>query len=253
VLTDESPRIVRVESVVHVAVVEEESEHRVEPRAMLRVRETHEGLDASLEVAAHEVGGADEVQRLTVGVPVLEAVDPGVLEIPTEDRPNGDVLRHAGNTRPHATDAAHDEVDPHAGVARGIERLDDVGFLDGVQLQGDATSIPIRRLLVYEVDDPRLHLVRGNEQLFVTGLASVPGEVVEKFRRIATDVLFAGEETDVLVHLRRRRVVVARREVNVPLHAGRFVANDEDALRMRLQADETVRDVHARVLELAGP
>ena len=186
-------------------------------------------------------------------MPVVEPVDAGVLEVTTEHRADGDVLRKTRHPGAHAADAAHDHVDSRPGRARGVQRVDDVGVLHGVQLQRDATFRTERRLVVHEPDDLPLQLVRRDDELLVLGLAAVPGEIVEQLRGVATDRLFAREEPDVLVDARGDRVVVAGRDVHVAADAARFLAHDEDALRVRLQTDEPVVHVHAGQLQFARP
>src|SRR5581483_11586197 len=58
---------------------------------------------------------------------------------------------------------------------------------------------------------------------------------------------------DVRVETRGHRVVVAGAKVHVAPELPFFAANDEEALRVRLQAEKTVYDVNARLLERARP
>ena len=44
-----------------------------------------------------------------------------MLEKASHDRAHADILRHAGNPRTQATDAAYDQIDLHAG-ATGLEQ-----------------------------------------------------------------------------------------------------------------------------------
>ena len=111
-------------------------EDLVEPRLVLRVRHGHEHLDAPIEVARHPVGGADQEQRLAL-VAVGEADDARMLEVATEDRAHADVLAEPGHAGTQAADAADGEVDLHAGVARLVQRLDQLGVAERVQLGRD--------------------------------------------------------------------------------------------------------------------
>ena len=70
-------------------------------------------------------------------VAVAEAEDAGVLEEAADDRLDADALRQAGDARPQAADAAHDQVDLDAGLAGVVERVDDLGIDQGVQLHPD--------------------------------------------------------------------------------------------------------------------
>jgi hypothetical protein len=92
VLTDTCPGVVWLQSVVHVSVVEEKVEHRVEPGPVLGMSEPNEGLDPSHEVPNHQVGRANEMQRLVAVMAVIEPIDTRVLEISPEYGTNRDVL-----------------------------------------------------------------------------------------------------------------------------------------------------------------
>src|SRR5215213_9705159 len=84
-------------------------------------RHLDQHLDAPVEIAVHEVGRADPHARLPT---VLEPVDPAVLEETPDDRPDADVLRHAGYPRAQSADAAHDHLDGHARLRGEVERVD---------------------------------------------------------------------------------------------------------------------------------
>ena len=86
-------------------------------RLQLRVFDRGDQLDAAVEVARHQVGGADQHAGL---VAALEGVDARVLEEAADDRDDADVLRdprHAGrrqqiprtfrSTRTPACDASY--------------------------------------------------------------------------------------------------------------------------------------------------
>jgi hypothetical protein len=63
---------------------------------VLGVLDLGQHLDAPVEVARHQVGRPDEVERLVVDVAVAEAVDPAVLEVAPEDAADADVLGQPG-------------------------------------------------------------------------------------------------------------------------------------------------------------
>ncbi len=238
---------------MHVRVVEQERQGGVEPRSVLGMREAHQGLDAAFQVADHEVGRTDEVQRFVAVVPVVESVDTRVLEISPEYRTHPNVLRHSGHAGAQTANSAHHHVDAGAGVARGVQRADHIRVLDRVELEGDATRRTKRCLVLDETDEFFLELVRRHDELLIVRLATVSRQVVEQLRGVAPDRFFAGEESDVFVDARGRGVVVAGRHVHVPADAARLFAHDEDALGVGLQTDEPVVDVHAGQLQFARP
>ena len=62
-----------------------------------------------------------------------------------------------------------------------------------------------------------------------------------------------GEQAEVGVQARGRRVVVAGADVHVVAHAVALAAHDEHALGVRLQRGQAVDDVHARLLQRVRP
>ena len=84
-------------------------------------------------------------------------------------------------------------------------------------------------------------------------LVAVAGEVVEELGEVGAEVGVGREQAEVLVEVRGLRVVVAGADVAVAADAVGLLAHDEQHLGVGLQADEAVHDVHARLLEHAGP
>ena len=56
--------------------------------------------------------------------PGLNTIDPAVLQEAIDDAADADVLGDARQARPQAADAAHDQVDRHAGLAGAVQGLD---------------------------------------------------------------------------------------------------------------------------------
>ena len=103
------------------------------------------------------------------------------------------------------------------------------------------------------VEDAVAQLVGRGEHLAVVRGAAVAGEVVEHVAHVGADLLVDGEQTEVCVQARRRRVVVARADVHVVAHAVALAAHHQHALGVRLERGLPVDDVHARLLERLGP
>src|SRR6202521_48043 len=66
-----------------------------------------------------------------------EAINPGMLEKPADDRFDRNVFGQPFDARPEAADPAHDEVDVYPRIARRIEGVDDLGIDEGVALCPD--------------------------------------------------------------------------------------------------------------------
>ena len=103
------------------------------------------------------------------------------------------------------------------------------------------------------LEQPRPHLERRHEQLAEPLRPAEAGHVVEDVGDVGGDLLVGGEDPDVLVEARRRRVVVAGADVDVAAQAARLAPDDERHLRVDLHVGEAVHDVDARLLQLARP
>ena len=75
------------------------------------------------------IQSAEEMKTFACGdgspLPSPKQTIRAVLEEAPDDALDPDVLRQARHPGPQAADAAHDEVDLHAGLARRVERVDD--------------------------------------------------------------------------------------------------------------------------------
>ena len=80
-----------------------------------------------------------------------EQEDPRVLEEPAEDRADLDVLGQARHPGPQRADAAHPDVDLHAGLRGAVERVDERLVDDGVDLACDAPGPGLAGLLVLDL------------------------------------------------------------------------------------------------------
>ena len=91
-----------------------------------------------------------------------------------------------------------------------------------------------------------------DDQLVPVVALRVAGQQVEKRAGVFAEVGPAGEEAQVGVIPRGRRVVVARGQVNIPADAVVIAANHQRRLAVGLEADDPVDDVHAGFLKHAG-
>ncbi len=92
---------------------------------------------------------------------------------------------------------------------------------------------------------------RDDQLVPVVGLR-VAGQQVEERAGVLAEVGTAGEEAQVGVVPRGRRVVVAGAQVDVPADAVVVAAHHQRRLAVGLEADDAVDDVDARLLEHAG-
>jgi len=81
----------------------------------------------------------------------------------------------------------------------------------------------------------------------------VAGDGVEDIGDVGGDVRVSGEQPQILVGRRIRRVVVPGADVDVAAQAVLLVPDEQRELRVNLQVGDAVDDVDARALAGAGP
>ena len=160
-------------------------EDLVQPELQIRINDRRQRLDAPVEVALHHVSRPDVV----VALPATgtEPVDPRVLQIPSNDRPDGDVLREVFYPGAQTADTANDQLDPGTGRGRLIKRLDDPPVYQRVHLHGYVPVWP-GRLVLDQLCDAVPNTVRRHSQHPIAGLAAIAGEIVEKMGEIGAEV-----------------------------------------------------------------
>ena len=85
-----------------------------------RVEQRNERLDASIQIALHEIGGRNEHPSLRARQPMAGAkrVDPRMFQKSADDRLNSNIVGEPGDAWPQAANSADHDVDLHAGAAR---------------------------------------------------------------------------------------------------------------------------------------
>ena len=177
-----------------------------------------------------------------------------MLEEAADDRAHPDVLRHAGNSRTQAADAADDEIDIDAGAGRLVERANDLGLHERVELRDDVARSAVRRVARLAPNEPEQALVQIERRL----RQEVQIRRAHQARQLHEDLVdvFAErhvrrQQTVVRVRARRSRMVVAGAQVHVAAQPAVLAAHDERHLAVGLVADDAVDDVCARFLQLA--
>ncbi len=161
-----------------------------------------------------------------------------------------------GHARPQAADAAHHQIDLHAGIARPVERIDDAGIDQGIDLGPDlrrAACLGVGNLLVDVLEKARLEIDRRQRELLeVLGLG-IAGDEIEQPRRIAAERRIAGEEGEVGIDLGGDRVIVAGAVMHVGAHLAGLAAHHHRDLGVGLEFDEAEHHLNAGALQIAGP
>ncbi len=83
--------------------------------------------------------------------------------------------------------------------------------------------------------------------------ARVARQEIEQRGRVLAELLGGGEQPEVGVHLGRRRVVVARPQMDIAAQFGPFTAHDKRHFAVRFEFDESVDNMHSGPLELPRP
>ena len=161
--------------------------------------------------------------------------------------------RHAG---PQAADAAHHEIDLHAGLARLVERVDDLGVDERVHLHPDRRRAPglgVVHLLADMVEDARPDAVRRDRHGLELGRLGIAGDEIEDARHVVADGAVGGEERQVGVDLGGDRVIVAGADMAVGDELAALAPHDQAELGVGLELDEAVDHLHAGAFQIARP
>ena len=219
---------------------------------LLELRALHRGgdLHAAHLVAGHQVRGGD------VDLPqvaVAKGVDAGVLQEAAHDAGDGDVVGLAGNAGHQAADAAHDEVDAHAGL-RGLRQLvDELALGHGVDLHDDVAAPAAGDLAVDEAQELVLH-GKGRDQELAVRPVQVPDEhVLEEGHGVRADDRVRGQEAEVRVERGGLFVEVAGADVRHVAQAVLLLARDEAELGVALVLVRAVENAAAGFLQRARP
>src|SRR5207302_9054497 len=102
---------------------------------------------------------------------------PGGLEEPSEDRADSDAVGESANRGTQTADAAHDQVDVRAALGREVQRVDELGIGEAVELHDDAS--PGLSFARDEIEQLLAQHQRSDEQLAERALAAVAGEQIE--------------------------------------------------------------------------
>ncbi len=84
-----------------------------------------------------------------------------MLQEAADDGAHLDALGDAADAGPQAAHAAHDEIDFHAGARGAIQRLNDGGFGERVELGDDARRPACPRMLGLPIDLGEQRLVQA--------------------------------------------------------------------------------------------
>ncbi len=99
-----------------------------------RVFDREHQFHAPVQVAAHQVGAAQEELRVSA---VFEEKDTAVFQKPADDTDDADIVADAFDARSQAADAANDQVDGDARLGGCVQKLDHPGVGEGIHLEDE--------------------------------------------------------------------------------------------------------------------
>ena len=111
----------------------------------------------------------------------------------------------------------------------------------------------VLNLLVDALNQAATQSTRRHQQRLVVSLRRVTGQLVEQAGDILTNLLIAGNQTQVLVETSRGRVVVTGTNMCVTTQVVTLTAHHQRQLAVSLQTHDAVHHVHARALQLTSP
>ena len=124
-----------------------------------------------------------------------EAEEPAVLEEAVHNADHPDVFAQAGDARAQAADAPHNQLDLHPRLRGPVERLDDLGIDQRIQLRGDVPHPAVLADRLFKGDQIeyfRTQLQRRLPQLLVLLGVGIARHTVEEDRGVPPQRLVAG-------------------------------------------------------------
>src|SRR5262249_31764070 len=150
---------------------------------------------------------------------VLVIHDPAVLQEPAHNTADSDVFADPGNAGAQRAHAANDQINFYSGLGGPVQGLNYVLVQQSVHL-GDDSRRPAGpgvfcfALNVFQGGRGKINGRDG--ELSITGSFRVSGEVIENRMHGGGDMGRGREQAYIGVKTRRRRIVVAGADVNVP-------------------------------------
>ena len=179
-----------------------------------------------------------------------------MLQEAPHHRGDADVLGQTRDARAQRADAAHDQVDLHAGAAGFIQGLDDALFQQRIQLGDDACLAAGLGGFGLALDGLQQRAVqpegRLQQRLQAAG-GTQAGQAAEDLVHVGADFLVGGEEPEVLIQACRARVVVAGAQVGIASQPFGLASQHQGQFGVGLVTHHAIDHVHAHFFQLGGP
>ena len=154
----------------------------------------HAHLYAALGIAGEEVAGGNI--NASVGA-IEEAINATMLQIPSHQTADVQVLGLAGHLCAHAADAAHDHIDAHPGAAGFLQFEDDIPVADRIVFQDHgsrATHAGGSDDVIHLVQQHALEPQRSHQHLVAFFGKLLHSQIAEHLGGFLTNALVCGDE-----------------------------------------------------------
>ena len=211
-------------------------------------------LHAFQQVARHPVS-ATNINFFFAAVGEVE--NPAVLEKASDNAAYLDVVADAAHARPQSANAAHHQVNLHSRLRGAIELAHDVAVQQRIHLDDDSRRTSMPRMIRFPGDqiDATLSQIDGrNQQRTIAGALGIGGEEVKYAVDGRGHFRIGGQQAQVGVIGRGDRVVVPRSQMRVEARlVVRIFAHHQGQFAVRLQADQSVEDLHSGIFQRTRP
>src|SRR5215831_5974534 len=223
-----------------------------------RVEDWTQGLDATIEVAGHQICGRNVDSRLGMrqSVAGAETIDAPMLEKAADDRLDTNVLRKSGNAGPQAANAAYDKFDRHTRGGRLVKRVDHDRVDERIHLypdRGRPARPGMRNLRRDMVENAFPEVDRRDRHALQICRLGITGDEIEDAGDIACNRRLGGEKRKVGVDTRRHRMIVAGADMHIRSERSALPPHHHRQLGVGFQVDDSVHDLGARAFEIACP
>src|SRR5208282_4047283 len=222
------------------------------------ILDRHQRLDPAVEIPRHPIGGRDENLRVRRGqnMAVCEADDTAMFEKAPDDALDPDIFGKSRNTWAQAANAAHDEIDLNARLARAVERVDHLRIDDRIELGPDLCGLSLLGVRDFRLDVGEQNFAqvdRRDRNFFRLPRTRVSRHVVEESHRIVAKGRIASEERKIGIDLRSDRVIVAGAEMDVGAEHLALTPHHKGDFGVGLEVEEPINHLSAGSLEVARP
>ena len=151
----------------------------------IRVMNRTGHLHAPPQIPCHQIRRGN-IQFCLFSAP--EAVNPGVLQIPSDDPLHMNIFCISGHLRANTADPPDDQMNFHAGVRRLLKAINHMPFRHRVGFDTDIAIASFFRFLINMLQHSLPNAGRRHQQFFVRALQIIHKHVAKKRNAVLTDL-----------------------------------------------------------------